>query len=249
MTDFLFGIEISTAVTLPGSLIRPKYIWKDADEIYINSGVYHHHGTKEQMVYWDSQLTYQFTSLGVSDWSYLYLDDSAIVTADTNLIAAGQLIDSVTEPTWSDAKHGWYNGEDRCIFGVLTDAGSNILEFFHDGDLCLFANDINEGGGDIDLVWTDQTLTMPVFTRQAKIFFFASSELTGNTSFKWRTNGQSGTSGHTVCYNLRDTDSRYMSDTVVVIADSTAKIEVKATASDASTVSIYTQGWYFSIGM
>jgi len=74
---------------LKGYVQRPKFEWKDADEIYINPGVYHHKGTTEQFVYWNSKLTFQFGSGGSNGSSddleaskrfYLFLDDSAIVT-------------------------------------------------------------------------------------------------------------------------------------------------------------------------
>lgn len=93
------------AVVLPR---RSRFLWKDVNEIYIDSGCYFHKGTTNQNVYWDSQLTYQFSSLTVSDWSYLYIDDSSVVSAGTNLLTASEFIDSTTEPSWSDTKQGWY---------------------------------------------------------------------------------------------------------------------------------------------
>lgn len=46
------------------------------------------------------------------DLHYVYIDDSA------STAPAAVIIDSVTEPTFSAAKNGFYNGDDRCI-GVI----------------------------------------------------------------------------------------------------------------------------------
>jgi hypothetical protein len=226
--------------------VRSKFIWKDVDEIYLNAGFYHHVGTKEQMVYWDSQLTFQFTSLATSDWSYLYLDDSAIVTSETNLITVSELIDSLTEPTWNDAKKGWYNGEDKCIFAVLTDGSSNILEFFHSKDFVAYGNNIEDlAMTDIDLAWTDVTLTIPAFCRSAEVIFEGLYDSNAQAP-KWRTNGS--TEGGHQFMRLGSTSTRSI-NTLQVITDDTLKIEIVNTASDGSDLGVKTSGWYFPIGM
>jgi len=234
---------------IPGLVIRPKFTWKDANEIYISPGIYHHHGTTEQLVYWDAQLTYQFANLAVSDFSYLYLDDSAIVTAGTNVITASELIDSTTEPAWSEAKHGWYNGEDRCICAVLTDGSSNILEFFHDGDLVVYADQIAELAlTDIDTTWTDVNLasSVPKFTTKA-VATFRTNYTDGNAEISWRINGQTGTSGHFVCRST--TNNRQPANTINIITDASQIIEVVHSSSNANTIAIWANGWYFPYGM
>lgn len=228
---------------------RSRFKYKDADEIYLYPGCYHHHGTTEQLVYWDTLLTFTFANLAASDWSYLYLDDSAIVTAATNLISVSELIDSTTEPAWSNAKHGWYNGEDKCIFAVRTNGDSEILEFFHDGDLVVFADQIVNLNGSTDCdSWTDATLTIPKFTQKAEVLIRALYSDT-ETWVYWRTNGQTGATGHivgfvgTICSVCRSVA------TVPVITDATQKIEVQFGAETANVMDVYTYGWYFPIGL
>jgi len=125
-----------------GHFMRPQFKYKDADEIYIEPAVYDHRGTSDQALYWDTQLTFQFGSAGsnaassdltASAWHYLYIDDSAVVTLGARLLTVAELLNSTTAPTWTVAKHGWYNGSDRCIGAFLTDGSSNLLAFYHDG--------------------------------------------------------------------------------------------------------------------
>ena len=110
---------------------RSIFGYTDADTISIGPGVYDHRGTTDQIVYWNSTLSFDSTDSG-SQWYYLYLDDSAIVTHGSPLLTAAEFINSTTAPTWSDAKHGWYNGNDRCIFAYYVVSGS-INSFLHDG--------------------------------------------------------------------------------------------------------------------
>ena len=222
---------------------RAQFAWKDADEIYLNAGSYYHNGTTDQVVYWDSQLTYQFTSLAASDFSYLYIDDSAIVTAETNLLTASEFTDSVTEPTWSDAKHGWYNGEDKCIFAAYTDGSSNLLEFFHDGNLVLYDTAINSiQTQDIDATFTDVTLKAPSFINKALITIqcdYVDAQGIANI----RTNGASSGSGSRI--GEVDASSTISVNTFPWITDSSQKIEVRYHASNGDTMSVWTDGWYF----
>jgi len=244
VTDQITTARIS-GHPFPGLIVRPKFTWKDADEIYIDAGVYYHDGTSEQLLYWDSQITYQFTSLAVSDWSYLYFDDSAIVTAGTNLITAAQLTDSITEPgAWSNTKHGRYNGEDLCFFAVFTDGSGNILEFWHDGgNFVLHGDEIADiSAQDVDAAWVDAeaALTMPIFSTKAQIRLALNYIDTGGAA-AWRTNGQTGTTGHVIGFCV---DGHFDYHTVDVITDSAHLIELKF-SNGGDTIYGYTGGWYF----
>ena len=54
--------------------------------------------------------THTMTSLlSAFDFHYIYIDD------DASAAPVATIIDSTTEPAWSDSKRGWYNGDDRCI--------------------------------------------------------------------------------------------------------------------------------------
>lgn len=227
---------------------RARFIYSDTDTIKINAGQYIHCGTTNQIVYWNSQLTYDFTGLSSDTWSYLYIDDSAVVTAGTNLLTASEFIDSNTAPSWSHTKHGWYNGSDKCIFAVKTKAAaSEILEFFHYNDFVCFADYILIGSGGVNDDWsTEHTLVIPTFCRKAKIHFLGSY---GNTStiFSWRTNGQSGTTGHYI--SAVASTSTYGGVSIDVITDSNLKIDVTESTASTGTLSVKEEGWYFPEGM
>lgn len=242
-----FKVDTLTTPAIWGEQ-RAKFQWKDVDEIYINPGSYHHVGTVSQIVYWNSQLTSDIGAPDASDWYYLYLDDSAIVTADTNLLTATEFVWSNTEPTWTVAKHGWYNGSDRCIFAVLTDGSSNIVEFYHDGgDLVLYADRIVDTSAAPSNTWTDYTLTMPKFSTKAELCVISSFNTAGNYSF-WRTNGQTATNGHHMSGGFNTTGNGAV-NTFTAITDSTQKIEAKFTAADTGNITAYTQGFYLPAGL
>lgn len=218
------------------------------DSILMSPFVYHHNGTTEQLLYSDSNIPFEFANLGTSDWSYLYFDDSAIVTAATNLISATELIDAVTEPSPSEAKHGEYNGEDKCFFAVLTDGADNILEFFHDGlDYVGYADEIAESTNvDPDTTWTDETLILPSFCISAIVVFYHDFG-DQSTWLRYRTNGQTGTTGRRIVGANATTDPT--SAIVKVITDTSQKIEIKMDDAGTNTCDMWTQGWFFPNGM
>ena len=244
------AVKLAAAVALPGLIVRPKLTWVDADQVKLEPAVIHHQGTVEQLVYWDTQLNFTFgsggsnsdsTDLAGADWYYLCIDDSAVVTADTGLIAVAQLVAVTTEPAWSVSKHGWYVGNDKCIFGAYTGAGV-LLEFFHEGDSVFYADAIeNQAAVDIDVAWTDiNALILPIFT-VAGIATFSNS--IGIQVFSWRTNGQTGTAGHIV------TGSAGSKTPSGVITDAAHIIEMKAETSDDAKIVCHTDGWKFPTEM
>lgn len=252
-----FPTKTLVGTVIPGYVSRSKITYKDTDEIYLDPAVYHHQGTSEQIVYWDSQLTFQFGSggtnedssdLAVSDWYYVYLDDSAIVTAGTNVITASEIVAVTTEPSWSAAKHGWYNGNDRCIFAVKTNGSSQVEQFYHDGDLVLYDTHYATVADELGTTWTDIVLNAPSFATRMPVRFYAGyvSAATYVDGY-WRTNGQSGTYGHTV-YQI-SADTQLANNTLVVISDSSQTIEVKHSTAEANDMVCYAEGYYLPTGM
>ncbi|MAF20810.1 MAG: hypothetical protein CMI55_03965 [Parcubacteria group bacterium] len=148
-----------------------------------------------------------------------------------------------TEPTWSDAKHGWYNGNDRVIFAIYTNGSSQVTEFFHGGDTVMWADEIqNQASVDIDTTFTDiNALIIPKF---ATVGIVAIDDLLhGGVFWWWRTNGQSGSTGHQV----GDALTHY--SVLEVITDSNQIIELKASGDNIDTVSCDTHGWKFPAGI
>lgn len=224
---------------------RAQFTYKDADEIYIGAARYYHEGTANQLVYWDSQLTYTFANLTADDWCFLYLDDSAIVTADTNLLTATEFIDSTTAPSWSASKHGWYSGNDRCIFAVHDDT---IDEFHHSGELVLYASDILDVNESIlHSSWETKTLTIPDFATQAYVTVHYARDGEANSLIYCRPNGSGGTG---IIVARLHANSYYSINTCSLLTNSSQRLQLKDSAvATGNTFRIYTNGWYFPIGM
>ncbi|NIX02346.1 MAG: hypothetical protein GWN13_29735, partial [Phycisphaerae bacterium] len=78
-----------------GAFKRSKFEYSSTTAIKLYPAFYHHAGTTDQMCYWSSTLTFTLGSGGSNSGSedldagaveiqYIYLDDSAIVTAASN---------------------------------------------------------------------------------------------------------------------------------------------------------------------
>lgn len=242
-----------------GYLNRPKFTFSSTTAILIDPGVYHHSGTAAQIAAWNSQLTFTFgsggsntgsTDLGASEWHYLYLDDSAIVTAETNILTASEFLNSTTAPTYSVAKHGWYNGSDRCIFAVLTDGSNNVLKFYNDGDLVAYDADFADAAGITPSdTFTDVTLTIPSLgVLRAEIVASVVADTQTNIILRYRPNGS--TEAAPVIVGSVGSSGEINTQSIVAITDSAQKIEVGFDAATAaSVVSILTFGWHLPTGM
>ncbi len=248
------GTDVTVTATIANSLFtgtlsehRAKFMFKDTDAIYIYPGCYAHQGGSNQFVYWDSVLTYQFTGLGANDWYYLYIDDSAIIAAGTNLLTASEFIHSTTEPAWSDTKRGWYNGTDRCIFAVLTDGSSHILAFAHDGDLVQYAyvEDL-ANTTDVDIA-TDVTITIPKFTNKALAAFWGKDAGGGGTLFICWPKDIGGANPPTSICGKVETGVTESIVTMPFITNTSQVIQVLG--GNNGTLGVFTCGWYFSVGM
>jgi len=266
LLQMILGWKDSTIGTVGPPNHRSKFRWKDADEIYIGPGSYFHDGTTRQTVFWDAELTFQLGSggsnagsddvdAGAVAWHYIYLDDSAIVTnASPELDETCFLNTDVTAPTWSDAKHGWYNGNDRCIFAVLQSAGDAVIEFYHDGgDYVVFADKIEERAEtDLDDTFTDVDCasSVPGFCTRFVVSGLLEARTTDASVIAyWRTNGQTGASGHQLVAGERIGTDQYFGYTCEVISDTSQIIEVKMSRSDADELSMNVEGWFFPTGM
>lgn len=248
-----------------GDFNRSKIVSASDTTITLTAAKYHHAGTTDQVVYWaDTTTGITFTvgsggsnglsdDLGASEWHYIYLDDSAIVTAGTNIISNTELLNDTTGPTWNGAKYGWYNGSDRCIGAFYSDADSDILEFLHDGgDYVLFADRVVElAATDIDTSWTDIDMasSVPSFSIKVNITLTmqAGGSATKLTGY-WRTNGQTGGTAHRFGYADDDNAETTIND-VIVITDSSQIIEVKTSGSTGHTIQAEVNGWHFPQGM
>lgn len=231
---------------------RAQFTHVDDDTINIGAGVYIHHGTTSQMVYWNTAapgLVLDMTGLTNNNWYYVYIDDSAVVTAGTNLLTASEFTYNDTAPAWDDTKKGWYNGSDLCIFAFKTDATGDILKFHHSNDLVM--DDIentNELSGNIATDWSS-TATLwfiPEFCTKAEILV-AYTRIDVNSTVRWRQGSSSSTDG--LYIGDVDEDDPELTQVITVITDSSRRIDVKDDDAGSNTIVIYTHGWYFPIGM
>jgi len=259
--QMLIGVHATNplAVSPPGPQ-RSKFRWKDADEIYIGPGVYFHDGTNRQTVFWDAEITFQLGSggsnagsddvdAGAVDVHYIYLDDSAIVTQASPELDADCFLNSKTGPTWSDAKHGWYNGSDRCIFAVITSAANEVLDFIHDGgNLVQYADSITDFS---DTTLTDspssKALTIPAFAISAQVTF-EGQYIGAACSLRYAPADKGDATNYTNILYI-DADVAYIFTTLRVFTDSSQQIEVWESANTGNNFSILTMGWYFPTGM
>ena len=250
---------------LPGLIQRAQFIWSDADQILIEPGLYHHQGTLEQLVYWDSQLDFKLQSggdntdshdWGADGWHYIYLDDSAIDTLGSNLLDDTCFLNVTganAAPAWTVAKHGWYGDgvgtaetNDRCIFAVY-ETGNAILTFWHDGGSLVMrdAEVVDRASAALNATWTEVTCTVPAFCRAAQIGF-RTGWVDADTATSWRVEGSSGT-GHSV--GRTTNGSTHMSNITQVMLDSALKFEVRNDAGGANLTIVNGHGWYFPVGM
>jgi hypothetical protein len=212
--------------------------------VVLHPAAYHHSGTTNQIVYWQSKIAYEFANLAAADWSYLYLDDSAIVTANSPVITATQLIDATTEPARSFTKFGQYSGNDKCIFAVKT-GSSKILEFYHSGEFVSYGAsilDINDQ--DVDNAWADgsSALSMPKFSTMANVGLVGTS---GDTTgyLLYRPNGSQANGTRILTATAGSATDHTPAN---IITDSSQLIELNfGGAPSTNLFDIYTNGWYF----
>jgi hypothetical protein len=223
----------------------------------IGSGQYDHDGSTVQDVYWDSEVSFTIGSggsnsgssaAGTSQWQYLYLDDSAIVTQGVPELDADCFLNSTTAPTYNQSKHGWYNASvtnDRCIFAFYIDGSGNIAEFFHNGgDYVLNSSVLSSGNATSS--WQSVTLVIPAFAIRAMCNFLVYHEPLSVSTQYWRVGGTSPTYPHVIGRTEGD-EGENAFESVQVYTNSSLQIEVQP--SDATRVTVETAGYFLPGGM
>jgi len=207
---------------------------------------------KDKVCWWDAELTTgAIGTPGASDWYYLYLDHSEI-TSGTE-ITASEFTWSNTEPAWNTTYAGWYNGDDKCIFAVLTNsAPDNILEFNHQDNFVLHETYHQERSiADLDTAWEDVDCATSVPKFATKINVLATLEVkTSDASVTayWRPNGHAGAGFFLVGLTRIGTDQRiYVNPDV--ITDTSQIFEVKMSRAGTDQLDIQVNGWYLPIGL
>jgi len=239
-----------------GYVSRSSFDYSSATQILIGAGEYEvDDGSAPTNYYWDSQITFTIGSggsnaassaAGTSQWQYLYIDDSAISASP---LVAASFLNSTTAPTYSQTKHGWYNGSDRCIFAFYIDSSGDISEFYHDGNEAVgygtpFSTNINSSSS-----WQTATLTLPSFATKALTTFYSDGNGTGISKFFYRTYGSTSTWGHLVG-KVEDDEAEWNVSGFQVFTDSSSRIEViDQVATSNYNVEVHSTGYFLPGGM
>lgn len=249
LVSYVTGIGGLAPTSFPGYAQRPVFTYVDTDQITIGPARYHHNGTAEQIVGWDEDLDYTLSGMSGTDWYYLYLDDTAIVSHGSTTLTASELTHSTTEPTWVAAKGGYYNasdGDDRCI-GAFYCSGDNLVDFSHDGGdrLSITAGITESPLANITTSERDIALTIPSFCTQADISIrhrYSSAA----ASLYVRKNGYSTTNGYFV--SRAYSTSSDITSHLTVFTDSSQGIELIA-GNSGTQAGVETQAYYFPKGL
>jgi hypothetical protein len=254
------GVTVSYNL-LSGFQQTTTFAWSDADTITLQPARYHHNGTAEQIVEWDAAITFNFGSggsnaasddLGVSEWHYLYIDDSAL---SGTTITAARLRNSSTAPTWNASELGWYGGgdaNDKCIGAFYSNASSQLDKFYQCNNKITWDVE-TEIVGSVTSSFADKTARAPAFATNQRIECVAYCSKAGNSgNWYWRHNDQTDSTGHIIgyCFNFGSGDGKfvYTVNNFEPVIDSTQVFEVKAGGSD-STSFINQVAYYLPRGM
>lgn len=241
---------------------RSRLGYKDADEFYLGGACYFHaSGTTAQTVYWTDQITYQVSSAGSNSGSddphsgkcyWVYVDDSAVVSAATNQLTASEFLFTSAAPTYNHSYGQWYRGKDLAVAYVFTKPNSTSLHpFKHDGGEYIEFNSarvsIDTNARDIDTDWLGVTLDGPSVTNaKVQATFHSTFDTAAATNVFWRTSGD--TSNGDILYYNASTATRNSLSRPVYLSNGNQG-QMKHGASNASTSTAYTNGYYLLGGM
>ncbi len=228
-----------------GYLRRSKFTYTGTMTFTVGPGVYDIVGAAGgwRSVFWSSDLT--ITNTYTDDgWYYLYIDDSAAAVDAPRELEATDFVISATAPSWSNAKQGWYNGNDRCIFAYNVTSGV-IRPFSHDGGEYVQHTISSSDRAPADLTAAvGVPVKLPAFSTRGK--FTLSAEMDG-ARLVWIAGGGFlnytdlgyGISGATVYFPLFDFYVSANQKLTIALAD----------YSGTNNIALKTNGWYFPSGM
>jgi len=230
-----------------GYVRRSKFSYVNTTTFTIGPGVYNILGAAGgwRTVFWSSDLT--FTSpAAYAAWRYLYISDSASAVDAPRELEASDFVASSTAPSWSAAKQGWYNGNDRCIFAYYVDSSNEIWPFYHDG-----GDYVHYGTSFIDRSTKDLnsktavTVSIPAFSQRGK--FTVAATLNGGYDIRVST-GASAFDFTSVGIGVASTYTLYPLFDHYVSSSRQLYLDLSETTG-TNIVSLWTLGWYFPAGM
>jgi len=245
----------SVSVRSRGSLNRSQFDHSSDTVLLIGAGQYDHDGATVQDVYWDSQIEFTIGSggsnsgssaAGTSQWQYLYLDDSAIVTQGAALLDADCFLNSTTAPTYSQTKHGWYSGSDRCIFSFYIDGDGDIAQWFHNGgEYVMNSSPFDDGTLSSSGSWQTETLTVPAFCIKAEVDCAINNQINAHDTQWWRVNGTEPSPAHLLTRSEGD-EAEFIANSVTVYLDGSRQLQI---LTNNASVLTYTAGYFLPGGM
>lgn len=245
-TKCLNNWQALSAELLPGYMRRSQFTWvTGGTTLTVGGGIYEVNGTLARITSSLTTTAHGLTANGV--YIYLYIDYSAIPA--TGIIDNTDLIWSLTGPTWSHTKLGWYNGNDRCIFGEY--CVSNLMEEFeHFGNKVLFGDDINIlNAAAIAASFTDvAAVKFPTFSIMFPVavrWTWVDTECT----LAWRTNGSASAAGAAIAVSDANIGPNASPTHLDIITDTSGIIEMLETSASTNTCTMDQLGFYLPDGM
>ncbi len=227
---------------------RSQFSTNTSSSISIANGTYPHWGTTTQILQVGSAVAYTITAPGTSQFQYIYLDDSAIVTAGTNIISASEIINSTTPPVYDPTKNGFYNGLDLCIFAVKINSSGNVEPFDHRGGSVRVElnNNTITAGITPSTAWATLTMSTPSFCISGRVFAIVSSA-DREVTLKWRALSSGCTDG----WAVGSADTTYpLVIEIPIITDFFQRFQVAFDVTTVpSQVAIAQVSWDFPVGM
>lgn len=228
-----------------GYVRRSKFTYVNTTTFTIGPGVYNILGPAGgwRTVFWSNDITFVHTAASTG-WHYLCISDSASAVDAPRELVASDFVASATAPSWSAAKQGWYNGNDRCIFAYFVWSGA-IWPFYHDGgDYVQYKGEGAPSRSYTDLSAAETvTATIPAFSTRGKFSLFCTLNgaylvYVSTTTSAYRTLGY-GASGTDVHFSLFEHYTSSAQGLNIALSDYTG----------TNSVSLQTNGWYFPTGM
>jgi hypothetical protein len=132
-------LDVTSLTRRKGEIQRPWFQYINSATFRVHAGLYDL-DAKGTYVSWDTYL--DWTISGSNGWRYLYLDYSSI---SGTTVTATDFTETSTVPTYTESKHGWYNGNDRCIFAFYVSGGA-LTPFYNDGSTHVEYRDDQDNG-------------------------------------------------------------------------------------------------------
>jgi len=221
-----------------GFMRRSQFTFVDVDTITVGAGAYDVYGTIAKIT---STLTTTAHGLTASAAAYLYIDYSSIPAG--GILLQADLIWSLTPPVWSDTYLAYYNGSDRCIFGVELVA-NEIQAFNHARNYVACPVGFTEGNPSDTYAALTNAFPVPTFCTSVNVLFRGIFVDT-TTSLLYRTDTAST---DTPVLTLR-AGADHQDNTMQIVISSTQQIQWKEATAGNNTYGVDLRGWYLPEGI